>query len=91
MTDEIRAQFRNRGHIGDLGVDDVYEVTKMAGDRVRINGRSEVDIEIRERRNGGPIRWQVIVTDQEGRVATSNADEDLESAILNTPWENLDG
>ena len=86
LTDEIFTYVKEHA-----GMDEQYEVTHLFGYRTRSDGATfKVNIEIRDSREPGPLRWHVYATDEEGRVATGNSDSDLKMAILTTHWTNLD-
>ncbi len=74
-------------------VHEVYQVTYFKGYRTTKQGDRELEVtfEIHDRGpNAGNLRYTVIATDEEGRMATGNPDVSIEMALRHVHWYDLD-
>lgn len=71
---------------------DLRRVTTFRGERRHRSGRMrEITIEIHDAGvEAGGLRWSVIATDGDGRMATGNPEADLRVAISCVHWQHLD-
>lgn len=84
---EIREDIRQVSGIRDL----VRVVHTFTGHRKNRAGKMKaVTVEIREEMPGASYRYSVKATDEDGREATGQGGDTVQTALFTTHWDNLD-